>query len=501
MRRTLALLLLAALGGGAQRVRFDAVYLYSEIRSPFFKRKGALYKPVRHGSAAAPFPAVKPPSERRIFIVGGSVAWLYGDRAAELARMLDSVRPGPRHRVVNCGMHGYDSRRDLLVLRELAGYEPDAVVVLSGNNEEFYGPSEPEEWRVAAARLLFARRLLPASFFRPFQQGAPHGEWALGERNRLFAENLRAMAALGKAGRFRVVFCTLPALYSGGIPFGRSPSDAAFLSARLKLEAGRTKPALKAFSEMAARDPMNPFFAYYKASALERTGAYTEAAREYGRALELEAMFPRDSMIRCPPSRNALIRTVAKESGMPLLDWEAVLRSGSPHGLPGFGQFRDSVHWHRHLYDALSAEFAAGHGRSALARARLGAEDARYFSDRTLEGLCGMGGMDEKTLGLLAGVRYMRGRAGMTASADRDACPPLRIPLCETLRRAGEAAKAAACFSAAPGLSGYSRALYGAALCQAGEAGRCRAELGKAVAEDGSGMARELEKAVREVYP
>ncbi|MFA5139139.1 MAG: SGNH/GDSL hydrolase family protein [Elusimicrobiota bacterium] len=501
MNRTLALLLLVSLCGCAPREPFDAAYLYGDIHSPFFKRKGDVYKPVRYGAAAEPFPARKPPSERRVFIVGGSVAWLYGDHADELARMLDRAEPGLRHRVVNCGMHGYDSRRDLRVLRELAGYEPDTVVVLSGNNEEFFGPSDPPAWRVAAARLLFARRMLPASFFRAFQRAAAPGAQAFEQRNRLFAQNLRSMAALGAAGRFRVVYCTLPSLHSGGVPSGESPSDAAFLSARLKLEAGRVKPALKAFSDLAARDPMNPFFAYYKALALERTGAYAEAAREYGRMLELEAMFPRDSMVRCPPSRNALIRTVAKESGMPLADWEAVLRSGSPHGLPGFGQFRDAVHWHRPLYDALSAEIAAADGRSALSRTRLGPEDARYFSDRTLEGLCRTGAPIEKTLTLLAGVRSMRAQAGIGDPADWGACPQLRIHLCETLRRAGEAAKAAACFSGAPGLSGYSRALYGAALCQSGEADRCRAELGEAVLEDGSGMARELEKAVREVYP
>lgn len=85
------------------------------------------------------FPIIKQPGTTRIFVIGGSAAfaWPYTEQygfSGYLRRVLDRFAPG-KFEVINAAGMSYGSHRVLDVLRDIVLYDPDLVIVLSGNNE------------------------------------------------------------------------------------------------------------------------------------------------------------------------------------------------------------------------------------------------------------------------------------------------------------------------------------------------------------------------------
>ena len=86
------------------------------------------------------FLAEKPANGLRVFVVGESSAAGYPYPPAYafgawLERRLQADLPDLSVEVVNAAVAGYSSRRALVALREVAGYQPDVVIVYSGHNE------------------------------------------------------------------------------------------------------------------------------------------------------------------------------------------------------------------------------------------------------------------------------------------------------------------------------------------------------------------------------
>ncbi len=86
------------------------------------------------------FPAEKRPGGFRIFIVGGSsaaavpygVAYGFGEW---LEQRLKVTSPNVGWEVINAAFSGYATRRIVTITDEIAGYQPDLVIVYSGHNE------------------------------------------------------------------------------------------------------------------------------------------------------------------------------------------------------------------------------------------------------------------------------------------------------------------------------------------------------------------------------
>lgn len=115
-------------------------YLCEDVKKPLFRKEkdpsGAVrMAPNRAGLQAASFLLPKPRGRRRVFVVGESVAGILGAAADVQGKYLPGPAAAADLEIINCGMGAYDSSRLLPVLKEILAYEPDLVILLSGNNE------------------------------------------------------------------------------------------------------------------------------------------------------------------------------------------------------------------------------------------------------------------------------------------------------------------------------------------------------------------------------
>lgn len=89
----------------------------------------------------------KPPGTKRVFLLGGSVAYGWGVARDELtiaARMQAALGPG--YEVLNAGVIGYASTQELILLETvLLDWQPDAVVLLDGWNDLLYASRTPPD--------------------------------------------------------------------------------------------------------------------------------------------------------------------------------------------------------------------------------------------------------------------------------------------------------------------------------------------------------------------
>lgn len=352
MRALLIFLALAGPASAAPDPDEGAAYWHLEPREPFFVREGELMVPRRPRSRARPFPAVKAPGTTRVFVLGGSVAYQY-DQAPEkaggwtLERVLERAFPGRRFEVIHCGMGGYDSFRESLVLREVLGYGADAVVLMSGNNED-RADAGPPSWKTAAVlRLRRALRSLGVPVAAP-RPAAGLSDLRTGFLSS-FESNLREMVRRARARGAIVTLCALPRQL-GLPPRGALPlRTALFARGWDLLESGRARAAEEALRRYAAGYPDEPFGRLWLGRLLERRGAAAAARAEYRRALELSCHVPK---------ANAAVRAVARSEGAALADLERALG-------PADGEARnarllsDEMHWNRFADPRVSLEVAA----------------------------------------------------------------------------------------------------------------------------------------------
>lgn len=295
-------------------------YLCEDVKGPMFAPKGRagatrVMAPARPGLKAAEFLMPKPAGKLRVFVLGESVAGLLADPRYP---GLEALAATPGVEVINCGMGAYDSRRLLAAFLELAGYQPDLVVVMSGNNE--LGVEPCPGWREDFER---AKRRAKLGFERLFSDAR---EAERGARFAIHKERLLAMAAAAKG--FPVIFATLPANQRDLPPYGVPSSSPA---------AG-------------VADPRDAPEHYRLARALEAAGDIAGARLHYAGAVEWDALSD-----RCSPDHNAVIRQAAAEGGACLADLEKDFSEIAPGGIVGGRQLADGVHWHYPLNTFVAA--------------------------------------------------------------------------------------------------------------------------------------------------
>lgn len=295
----LAPLLLAALAAaGARAEDAGRRYIDEDARKPFYSLgSGGLYRAARPGAQKDSFAAAKSSGTVRAFIVGGSIAQLYGG-GGSLASALGSSLRGARVEALNCGMAGYDSARERLVLEEVLGYSPDLVVLLTGHNDRD-----------------------PAAF----------------------SANLRAMLASARARGVPVVAAS-PPLNHADLPPAQPPAaDPAFVSGWARFLKGDAAGAAERW-ESARPDAAVEF---YRGRAAERRGRLKEANARYEAAARLSP-----DPGSCGEACAREIREAARAEGALWIDLDAVFRRAAAPRLPGLEMFHDAVHWHPR-YDAL----------------------------------------------------------------------------------------------------------------------------------------------------
>jgi len=350
-------------------------YFCNDVNKPFFTASGAAPGGTRMvnsrpSSMPSSFILPKPAGTFRVFVVGESAAGLLGSgNDAPLKGFLEKMLPGRTAEVINCGMGAYESRRIYGVLEEVLAYEPDLVVIMSGNNEN--GKEFCPDFRSELARRSRNLRSRLARLSMSEEDAAALAGLALHEKR------LRSMARLARKKGVPAVFCTLPANLSDYPPAGEPPLEQRdFAKAMAAFEKNDFPLALERLKANLAAHPREPFSLFYSGRALETLGRLPEAYAAYYKAVKYDT-----AADRCSEERNAMIRRVAREEGAAAADLESAFHKIAPGGITGGAQLADGVHWFARYKPFVSAVVAGAAGK-VLPGAKPSAMEARPAEGR-----------------------------------------------------------------------------------------------------------------------
>jgi len=348
--------------------------------NPFFTYR---FYPGRLAPAPLPVVALQSPPEGtiRICLLGGSAAMGMPEPAFGLPRQLELMLqhryPGHAIEVLPLGFDGANSHVLREIARDLTRLRPDAVVVLTGNDEVAgpYGPATGlgrlhSSSRIARWMVLFSRtrlsQFIADAFHRLFPARVDLEAWRSQEpitlRGRLaprdphlktversFRKNLAAILTAAEEASPAVIVCTVPVNLRDCAPFSTS-----FLAN--EVTAQEVRESLRAAVEAEAATNRYEATRLY-ARAIERNPSHAEAlfraarlALNDHRTAEAAALFSRardaDALrLRADSRLNALIRECAADRPASLLDAEALFAIRSPQGIPGRELFLDHIHF------------------------------------------------------------------------------------------------------------------------------------------------------------
>jgi tetratricopeptide (TPR) repeat protein len=342
-----------------------------------YRRTRAHWLPPRQG-----FAAEKPAGGLRIFSLGGSAAlgWPHSDAgsyARLLARKLETLYPDRAIEVVNAAGNTYASYRVKVVFDEIIEYEPDLVLIWSGNNEFFedvvYGTVLPPGplrhsalariLHVATGRARSAKPVIDIEGYVEADHTVSRIGHAFGEVSQLredpeqlervtahYRANLLAMVRSARARGVAVALIDVPVNLKDWWPNvsvhrrDLAPTEREAFTAALRrgveaLEAGDAGSAAESFAAAARIDPGWAEIHFWHGRALQRLGRRDAAERAYRRALAEDAHPFRDL-----PRFAAIRRELAREYGLPLVDAPGVLAAAAGDGIPGLDVLVDYVH-------------------------------------------------------------------------------------------------------------------------------------------------------------
>jgi tetratricopeptide (TPR) repeat protein len=310
-------------------------YFCKDIKKPFFKvenktEEGVIVVPGRSQGRDFKFLMPKPAGKKRIFIVGESVAglmyWPDNNFVSEFVE---------KPEVINCGMGAYDSARIFDVFMEAMNYQPDMIIVLSGNNEVGLEPCGDfgakirrriSTFRINIKRLFYGSNMKEAEHFVSLK---------------VHEKRLRKMVKLAKKKNIPVTLCTLPANMSDFPPSGYLPFKIKnFAKAFFLMEGGNIKKAEKIFKNILIENPKEPVTHFYLAQILEKSNKFIEAKKYYELAIEWDTKGDRISQ-----ERNEMIRKVAKEEGACLADLKKSFMARADKEIINGEYIVDGVHW------------------------------------------------------------------------------------------------------------------------------------------------------------
>jgi tetratricopeptide (TPR) repeat protein len=321
-------------------------------------------------------PAVKAPNTFRIFVLGESAAMGDPEPAYGFSRYLEVMLrerfPSEKFEVINTGIVAVNSHVLVRIARELARYQPDLFVIYAGNNE-VVGPYGPGTVLTSSALNLPVIR--SSIFLRSTRTGQlaarltrPKQQWRgmemfldkqvsadsplMGHVYENFAANLHDMIAAARKSGANVIVSTVAANVKDSAPFaslhreGLGQDDLRSWSARVEQgaefeNAGRYPEALKQYQSAAEIDDRYAELQFRTARSLWAMGDFSAAKEHFARARDLDTL-----RFRSDTKLNDVIRSVATsaDSGVELVDADAIFASESPHGIVGSELLYEHVH-------------------------------------------------------------------------------------------------------------------------------------------------------------
>ena len=339
------------------------------------------------------FPAEKPGNSYRIFCMGGSTTHgrPYDDTTSFcgwLRAMLPACDPGRAWELINAGGISYASYRVAMLMEELNHYEPNLYVVYTGHNEflewRTYEPLRETPGLVRDLSTLVARTRTGTLMKRFITRGPgskPKANSSTKEKRALLPEevtpmldqsigpseyhrddewhrqvlahyryNLNRMVDIARSAGAEIILVTPPSNLGDCAPFkselkdGLGTAEAEQFQARYdqaeKMYAqGRWEESLGLVDEALAIDDGYAHAQYLRGRNLSALGRYDEARAAFIRARD-EDICP----LRAVSAMRDLVLEVARERGVPCIDFVGQVEERAPHGIPGADQFLDHVH-------------------------------------------------------------------------------------------------------------------------------------------------------------
>jgi tetratricopeptide (TPR) repeat protein len=318
----------------------------------------------------------KPQNTYRIVILGESAAMGDPDFAFGFGRYLEVMLrerfPQTKFEVVNTGMVAINSHVSTIMARELAAYHPDLYLVYAGSNEVVgpYGPGTVLTNRSMNPAIIRASIFARSSRIGQLltESGQAPGQWRgmemflnkqvradsprLPQAYRNFEHNLREIVLIASKSGARVLLSTVATNLRDCAPFaslhGQSLTPdlqrnwTELVQHAQALEAsGSYSEALKQYLGAAKIDDQYAELQFRIARCYWNLGDYPAAKTRYALARDLDTLrFRADSHI------NEVIRGIAASSGrhVRLLDTESLFAAQSGNGIIGSELLYDHVH-------------------------------------------------------------------------------------------------------------------------------------------------------------
>lgn len=331
------------------------------------------------------FPVKKTPQTFRVFCLGGSASagWPHPQEeiyTRYLQRALEAAYPHRTIEVLNVSAHAYAAYRVRLIFQEVIEFEPDLMVIYSGNNEflekRVYG-EEPTWWEPVSGalnRLHLVRRVKGSSLGRRLwpentlladeRQHVAYEQWSKIEQLALelrrnprqyqqvknhYAFSIQSMVETAGDRKVPVILVSIPVNLRQWHP---NVSDQAlegptrrmweglYRSGEGLLLHGDAQGAARRLREAAGLAPFHADTHFALGRALERSGDYEAALQSYSRARDLDY-----NPFRAPSDLNQILRQIAaRYDHVSLADAERAFLAASAPLAPGFDLFLDYVH-------------------------------------------------------------------------------------------------------------------------------------------------------------
>ncbi len=322
----------------------------------------------------------------RVFCLGGSTTYgrPYDDATSFcgwLRELLPVADPTREWEVINAGGISYASYRVAALMEELSSYQPDIVIVYSGHNEflerRTYSRIIETPASVRGLTALLSRTRTYSALSRTFRaEPSDDGQTTAplaGEVNAILDQsigpedyerdaelkeqvlahyrfNMSRIVDIARAGGAKVVLVTPASNLRHCSPFksqhrdglsaeDRQRWDALFADARESFEAERYAEALSDLDAAASIDDQYAGLHYLRGRVLDALKRYDDAKVAYRRAAD-EDVCP----LRALSPMRDIVADVAEDRDVPLVDFDALVRDGSPQGIPGEQLFLDHVH-------------------------------------------------------------------------------------------------------------------------------------------------------------
>jgi hypothetical protein len=308
------------------------------------------------------FPVEKKKNTFRIFILGESVVNYLGKFGA-LKEKLRSRYPSKDFEIINVGGLSYGSSRLLIAFPEILEYNPDLIILYSGNNEfeEDMLRAMPKEnfltrlnnkflyFRAyqlisklyADVRMVYLRSQCLAQAKQPsllFSLPSPNWNKVFGaaEKNNIYAayqKNIETMATIARAQSVKLIISTVAYNQIGSPPF-RSLNYETY-------EDFRPLVTPEKISEWLRSDIKNPFVEYAIGEFFYQERNFPAAKRHLIKAFILDASPHRANQIT-----NDIIRKIAAQYTLILADVESAVAANSEGGIISQKFLSDHCHFY-----------------------------------------------------------------------------------------------------------------------------------------------------------